>query len=50
MVCWPASVIQGHGVWHVLTAVAAVLVVDHYVRTPGGHARMVSRAANPRAA
>ena len=50
LVCWPASVFQGHGVWHVLTAVAAVLVIDHYVRTPGGHARLVRQAANPRAA
>jgi hypothetical protein len=37
VVCWPTSVLQGHGLWHVLTAVAAVLVVSHYMRTPGGH-------------
>lgn len=40
-VCWPTSPFQGHGVWHVLTAVAAVLVVAHYVRTPGGRARQM---------
>jgi hypothetical protein len=39
VVCWPTSVFQGHGVWHVLTAVAAVLVVSHYIRTAGGRAR-----------
>jgi len=33
--CWPTSPWQGHGLWHVLTAVAAVLVVAHYARTPG---------------
>jgi hypothetical protein len=32
--CWPTSPWQGHGLWHVLTAVAAVLLVPHYVRTP----------------
>lgn len=35
--CSPTSVVQGHGLWHVLTAVAAVLVVSHYLRTPGAH-------------
>ncbi len=35
IVCWPTSVLQGHGAWHVLTAIAAVLVVGHYARTPG---------------
>jgi hypothetical protein len=32
--CRPFSPLQGHGLWHVLTAVAAVLVVAHYARTP----------------
>jgi hypothetical protein len=32
--CSPMSPWQGHGLWHVLTAVAAVLLVPHYVRTP----------------
>lgn len=42
LVCWPTSIVQGHGVWHVLTAVAAVLVVGHYVRTPGGRRAQLS--------
>jgi dihydroceramidase len=33
VLCAPTSVWQGHGAWHVLTAVAAVLVVVHYART-----------------
>ncbi len=33
VLCDPTSVWQGHGIWHVLTAVAAVLVVVHYGRT-----------------
>jgi dihydroceramidase len=33
VLCSPTSVWQGHGAWHVLTAVAAVLVVAHYART-----------------
>lgn len=44
VVCLPTSVVQGHGLWHMLTAVAAVLIVDHYVRTPGGRARAISAA------
>jgi hypothetical protein len=36
--CAPTSVLQGHGLWHVLTAVAAVLLVSHYLGTPGGRA------------
>lgn len=36
IVCDPTSLLQGHGLWHVLTAVAAVLIVSHYLRTPGG--------------
>lgn len=49
LVCWPTSLFQGHGLWHVLTAVAAVLIVDHYVRTPGGRARAQAAGAARRA-
>lgn len=45
LVCWPTSVVQGHGVWHILTAVAAVLVVGHYARTPGGRSRSINGQA-----
>jgi hypothetical protein len=34
LLCWPDSWFQGHAVWHVLTAVSAVLLVAHYARTP----------------
>jgi hypothetical protein len=33
VLCAPTSPLQGHGAWHVLTAVAAVLLVAHYGRT-----------------
>jgi dihydroceramidase len=39
VLCWPTSPWQGHGLWHVLTALAAVLVVAHYARTPGAGRR-----------
>jgi predicted membrane channel-forming protein YqfA (hemolysin III family) len=32
--CDPKSALQGHAVWHVLTAVAAFLIVAHYRQTP----------------
>lgn len=32
--CQPGSLLQGHAIWHVLTAVAAFLVFIHYRRTP----------------
>lgn len=34
VLCWPDSVFQGHAAWHTLTAIAAVLLVSHYARTP----------------
>ena len=34
LVCDVASLWQGHGVWHVLTAIAAYLLVVHYAHTP----------------
>jgi hypothetical protein len=34
VLCWPDSWFQGHAVWPVLTAIAAVLLVAHYARTP----------------
>jgi hypothetical protein len=34
VLCWPESWFQGHAAWHTLTAVAAVLLVAHYARTP----------------
>jgi dihydroceramidase len=42
VLCWPTSVWQGHGAWHVLTAVAAVLVVVHYARTVRSGAKELS--------
>jgi hypothetical protein len=33
IVCWPDSPIQGHAVWHILTAVASFMIVLHYIRT-----------------
>ncbi|MBX3068047.1 MAG: ceramidase domain-containing protein [Cryobacterium sp.] len=32
-VCDPTSIIQGHAVWHLLTAIAAYLVLFHYRNT-----------------
>lgn len=32
--CDPNSALQGHAVWHVLTAVAAFLIIAHYRQTP----------------
>ena len=32
--CQPGSLLQGHAIWHVLTAVAGFLVFIHYQRTP----------------
>lgn len=32
--CQPDSLVQGHAIWHVLTAIAAFLVFIHYRRTP----------------
>jgi hypothetical protein len=34
LVCDPDSGFQGHGLWHVLTAIAAYLLVVHYAHTP----------------
>jgi hypothetical protein len=34
VLCWPESWFQGHAAWHTLTAIAAVLLVAHYARTP----------------
>lgn len=34
VLCWPDSWFQGHAAWHTLTAVATVLLVAHYARTP----------------
>lgn len=34
VLCWPDSWFQGHSAWHTLTAIAAVLLVAHYARTP----------------
>lgn len=34
LVCDPWALWQGHGVWHVLTAIAAYLLVVHYAHTP----------------
>jgi predicted membrane channel-forming protein YqfA (hemolysin III family) len=34
--CSPTSWFQGHALWHVLTAVAAFMIVLHYRRTPHG--------------
>lgn len=32
--CDPSSPLQGHAIWHVLTAVAAFLIIAHYRQTP----------------
>ncbi len=29
IVCWPGSLIQGHAIWHVLTAVASFMIILH---------------------
>jgi hypothetical protein len=34
IVCDPISLVQGHAVWHVLTAVAAFMIFLHYRQTP----------------
>jgi len=34
ILCWGTSLFQGHGVWHVLTAVAAYMIILHYRQTP----------------
>ena len=34
LVCDPGAWFQGHGLWHILTAVAAYLLVVHYAHTP----------------
>lgn len=33
IVCWPSSVVQGHAIWHILTAFASFMIVLHYIRT-----------------
>jgi hypothetical protein len=33
IICWPSSPVQGHAIWHVLTAVASFMIILHYVRT-----------------
>ncbi len=50
VLCDPTSVWQGHGIWHVLTAVAAVLIVVHYGRTPRRGQPMEPAAQTPRGA
>jgi hypothetical protein len=32
--CNPSSPVQGHAIWHVLTAIAAFLIIAHYRQTP----------------
>jgi hypothetical protein len=34
IVCNPESIVQGHGAWHVLTALAAYMIFVHYRQTP----------------
>ena len=34
VVCDPGAIWQGHGIWHVLTAISAYLLVVHYAHTP----------------
>jgi hypothetical protein len=34
--CVPTSWFQGHAVWHILSAIAAFMIVIHYQRTPHG--------------
>ncbi len=33
IVCWPDSLIQGHAIWHILTAFASFMIILHYIRT-----------------
>ena len=33
IVCWPTSIIQGHAIWHILTAIAAYMIILHYRAT-----------------
>lgn len=35
--CEPGSWLQGHALWHLLTALAGGLLVAHYRRTASGH-------------
>ena len=39
VVCDPAALWQGHGLWHLLTAIAAYLLVVHYAHTAHPDAR-----------
>ena len=38
IVCWPESILQGHAIWHILTAIASFMIILHYIRT--AHVRM----------
>lgn len=42
--CSPASLVQGHAIWHLLSALSAVMIVAHYRRT----AHAPSEVAGPR--
>jgi hypothetical protein len=33
IICWPKSIMQGHAVWHILTAAAGYMIIFHYIRT-----------------
>jgi hypothetical protein len=33
-VCWPHSIFQGHGIWHLATAAAIMLLARHYTEAP----------------
>jgi len=33
LACWPTSIIQGHAIWHILTAIAVYMTILHYRAT-----------------
>ena len=51
--CWPGSVYQGHGVWHLLCAVSAYCLFRFYAServrpsSPPGRARPSTASAGP---
>ena len=46
-VCDPCALWQGHGLWHVLTAIAAYLLVVHYAHTPHPDAEQNASSPQP---
>ncbi len=47
VLCDPEAWFQGHGLWHLLTAIAAYLLVVHYAHTPHPDAARAPREFTP---